>query len=220
MPGPNPLSCFGKALSRRGAIDIPGHARSKSGGSAHGREFGFCALVIIPSRGAGPRSEASSRSPCPASRARPRRFDAASSGAPDKSPCAGPVGPRLAGAEPARRHGRVEARLGQVRGRLHPARECRDVRQPVGRRQTGFRSERTDHGHAANGHRQGVRPDGRDAECERPPVSGGNLSADNLMVVQTLSDIEAPVGVRLWELWYQQKFGAQFRPQGRRAEPR
>jgi porin len=39
---------------------------------------------------------------------------------------------------------------------------------------------------------------------------GGNLSADNLMVVQTLSDIEAPVGVRLWELWYQQKFGERF----------
>jgi porin len=35
---------------------------------------------------------------------------------------------------------------------------------------------------------------------------GGNLTADNLMVLQTLTDIEAPVGVRLWELWYQQKF--------------
>lgn len=39
---------------------------------------------------------------------------------------------------------------------------------------------------------------------------GGNLSADNLLVVQTLSDIEAPVAVRLWELWYQQKFGDKF----------
>ncbi len=39
---------------------------------------------------------------------------------------------------------------------------------------------------------------------------GGNLTADNLMVLQTLSDIEAPVGVRLWELWYQQKFGDKF----------
>jgi porin len=36
---------------------------------------------------------------------------------------------------------------------------------------------------------------------------GGNLTADNLMVLQTATDIEAPVGVRLWELWYQQKFG-------------
>ena len=36
---------------------------------------------------------------------------------------------------------------------------------------------------------------------------GGNLTANNLLVVQTLSDIEAPVAVRLWELWYQQKFG-------------
>ncbi len=30
------------------------------------------------------------------------------------------------------------------------------------------------------------------------------------MVLQTLSDIEAPVGVRLWELWYQQKFTDKF----------
>jgi porin len=39
---------------------------------------------------------------------------------------------------------------------------------------------------------------------------GGNLSSDNLMVVQTLTDIDAPVGVRLWELWYQQKFTDTF----------
>jgi porin len=39
---------------------------------------------------------------------------------------------------------------------------------------------------------------------------GGNLSTDNLLVLQTLTDIEAPVGVRLWELWYQQKFGDKF----------
>jgi porin len=39
---------------------------------------------------------------------------------------------------------------------------------------------------------------------------GGDLSADNLLVLQTLTDIEAPVGVRLWELWYQQKFGDKF----------
>jgi porin len=39
---------------------------------------------------------------------------------------------------------------------------------------------------------------------------GGNLSADNLLVLQTLTDIEAPVSVRLWELWYQQKFGDKF----------
>ena len=41
-------------------------------------------------------------------------------------------------------------------------------------------------------------------------IWGGNLSADNLLVLQTLSDIEAPVGVRLWEFWYQQKFGDRF----------
>ena len=39
---------------------------------------------------------------------------------------------------------------------------------------------------------------------------GGDLSANNLLVLQTLTDIEAPVGVRLWELWYQQKFGDKF----------
>jgi porin len=39
---------------------------------------------------------------------------------------------------------------------------------------------------------------------------GGNQSAGNLLVLQTLTDIEAPVGVRLWELWYQQKFGDEF----------
>ena len=41
-------------------------------------------------------------------------------------------------------------------------------------------------------------------------VYGGELNADNLMVLQTLSDIDAPVGIRLWELWYQQKFGDKF----------
>jgi porin len=39
---------------------------------------------------------------------------------------------------------------------------------------------------------------------------GGNLTLNNLLVLQTLTDIEAPVGVRLWELWYQQKFGDKF----------
>jgi porin len=39
---------------------------------------------------------------------------------------------------------------------------------------------------------------------------GGGLSAGNLLVLQTATDIEAPVGVQLWELWYQQKFGDKF----------
>jgi porin len=39
---------------------------------------------------------------------------------------------------------------------------------------------------------------------------GGNLTVNNLLVLQTLTDIEAPVGVRLWELWYQQKLGDKF----------
>jgi porin len=41
-------------------------------------------------------------------------------------------------------------------------------------------------------------------------VWGGQLNSDNLMVLQTLSDIDAPIGVRLWELWYQQKFSDKF----------
>jgi porin len=39
---------------------------------------------------------------------------------------------------------------------------------------------------------------------------GGNLTENNLSVLQTLTDVEAPVGVRLWELWYQQKFTDEF----------
>ena len=41
-------------------------------------------------------------------------------------------------------------------------------------------------------------------------IWGGNLSATNLLILQTVTDIEAPVGIRLWELWYQQKFGDKF----------
>ena len=41
-------------------------------------------------------------------------------------------------------------------------------------------------------------------------VYGGELNADNLLVLQTVSDIDAPVGIRLWELWYQQKFSDKF----------
>jgi porin len=41
-------------------------------------------------------------------------------------------------------------------------------------------------------------------------VYGGQLNEDDLLVLQTLSDIDAPIGVRLWELWYQQKFGDKF----------
>ena len=41
-------------------------------------------------------------------------------------------------------------------------------------------------------------------------VYGGQLNEDDLLVLQTLSDIDAPEGIRLWELWYQQKFGDRF----------
>ncbi len=37
-------------------------------------------------------------------------------------------------------------------------------------------------------------------------IHGRNLSADNLMTLQTASGIEADSALRLWELWYQQKF--------------
>jgi porin len=37
-------------------------------------------------------------------------------------------------------------------------------------------------------------------------IHGRNLSADNLLTLQTASGIEADAGARLWELWYQQKF--------------
>ncbi|MDE1900849.1 MAG: carbohydrate porin [Alphaproteobacteria bacterium] len=37
-------------------------------------------------------------------------------------------------------------------------------------------------------------------------IHGRNLSADNLQSLQTASGIEADRGLRLWELWYQQKF--------------
>ncbi|MBV8662577.1 MAG: carbohydrate porin, partial [Hyphomicrobiales bacterium] len=41
-------------------------------------------------------------------------------------------------------------------------------------------------------------------------IHGGNLSAANLGTLQTASGIEADPTTRLWELWYQQKFGDKF----------
>ncbi len=41
-------------------------------------------------------------------------------------------------------------------------------------------------------------------------IWGGYLSATNLLNLQTVTGIEAPVGIRLWELWYLQKFGDKF----------
>ncbi len=41
-------------------------------------------------------------------------------------------------------------------------------------------------------------------------IHGGNLSASNLDTLQTASGIEADRATRLWELWYQQKFGDAF----------
>jgi porin len=41
-------------------------------------------------------------------------------------------------------------------------------------------------------------------------IHGGNLSASNLYNLQTVSGIEADRAIRLWELWYQQKFGDAF----------
>jgi len=42
-------------------------------------------------------------------------------------------------------------------------------------------------------------------------IHGSNLSANNLLTLQTASGIEADTGTRLWELWYQQKFGTEDR---------
>jgi porin len=41
-------------------------------------------------------------------------------------------------------------------------------------------------------------------------IHGGNLSTQTLQTLQTASGIEADRATRLWELWYQQKFGDQF----------
>ena len=41
-------------------------------------------------------------------------------------------------------------------------------------------------------------------------IWGGDLTDDNLLVLQTATGIEANVAVRLWELWYQQKFTDKF----------
>jgi len=41
-------------------------------------------------------------------------------------------------------------------------------------------------------------------------IWGGNVSATNLYVLQFATGIEADNAVRLWELWYQQKFGDRF----------
>ncbi len=41
-------------------------------------------------------------------------------------------------------------------------------------------------------------------------IWGGELSEANLLNLQTISGLEAPASVRLWELWWQQKFGDRF----------
>ncbi len=41
-------------------------------------------------------------------------------------------------------------------------------------------------------------------------IWGGDLSASNLMNLQTVSGLEAEASIRLWELWYQQNFGPRF----------
>ena len=47
---------------------------------------------------------------------------------------------------------------------------------------------------------------GGTARASALQIHGRNLSADNLLTLQTASGIEADSGARLWELWYQQKF--------------
>jgi porin len=41
-------------------------------------------------------------------------------------------------------------------------------------------------------------------------IFGAAMSATNLYVLQFATGIEADNAVRLWELWYQQKFGDRF----------
>ncbi len=41
-------------------------------------------------------------------------------------------------------------------------------------------------------------------------IWGGDLSESNLLNLQTVSGLEAPASLRLWELWYQQNFGERF----------
>ncbi len=41
-------------------------------------------------------------------------------------------------------------------------------------------------------------------------IWGGDLSESNLLNLQTITAIEADPSIRLWELWYQQKFGDKF----------
>ena len=41
-------------------------------------------------------------------------------------------------------------------------------------------------------------------------IWGGDLSAANLLNLQTVSSLETNASIRLWELWYQQNFGARF----------
>ena len=41
-------------------------------------------------------------------------------------------------------------------------------------------------------------------------IWGSDLSDDNLLILQIATGIEANVAVRLWELWYEQKFGDKF----------
>jgi porin len=41
-------------------------------------------------------------------------------------------------------------------------------------------------------------------------IWGGNLTETNLLALQTLTGIEADRSLRLWELWYDQKFGDKF----------
>ena len=41
-------------------------------------------------------------------------------------------------------------------------------------------------------------------------IWGGDLSASNLLNLQTVSGLETYASIRLWELWYQQNFGPNF----------
>ena len=51
-------------------------------------------------------------------------------------------------------------------------------------------------------------------------LHGDNYSTSRIGALQTISGVQGDRATRLWELWYDQKFGDQFRRALRPAEPR
>ncbi len=157
-------------------------------------------------------------SPSPAGRAAipRRRLDAFEAG----RRAMGRAQRRLAESKPAWRHGRASACPRQLRRDPHHPRECRDLRQSLGRRRTGFRSGRAHHRDPANGYGEGVRSQGRHAQRERSPILGrkpqrrqshGPADPDRHRRARRRPALGAVVSAEILR---------QIRHQDRRAEPR